>query len=166
MTDGARPVTAVELLQVDGDDLRLDRLVQLYQYEWTGLIPHAVGLDARFAQVDLAAYRDRDRHAAFLLVDGGDRRPLGFALIERDDDGCWHVEEFFVMVGERRRRLGADAARQVMATRPGPWSLTVRPENPGALAFWRAVLPGADERAEPGDDGVTRTRLSAVIGGA
>jgi len=53
----------------------------------------------------------------------------------------------------------------VVATRPGPWTLTVRPENPAALAFWRAAWPDAVEVLEPGADGITRTRLSMVAGG-
>jgi predicted acetyltransferase len=146
------------LLQVDADDVRLDRLLQLYMFEWTALIPRPIGPDARFDYPDLPAFGDHERHAAYLFLDG--ELPVGFALVLHDDAGAWHIEEFFVLIAARRQGLGAGAARQLLATRAARWTWTVRPENPGALAFWRRVAPAAAETVEVGADGVTRTRLT------
>lgn len=149
----------VAMVQIDADDARLDRLLQLYQHEWSGLIPRPIGKDARYEYPDLALFRDREHHAAFLFL-GVDRpAPLGFALAIHDDTH-WHVDEFFIIAGVRRQGVGTVAAQLLIASRPGPWTLTVRPENPRALAFWRAVFSGAEERIEVGTDGVARTRLS------
>ena len=150
----------ISLEPVDGLDARLARLVQLYIHEWSALIPIAIGADATYRHEGLPLYRDRDDRAAFLLIDAETQSPLGFALILRDPSDCWHVEDFFVIAGARRRGVGVAAARALFAQRPGRWTFTVRPENPAALAFWRRVVPAARETLEPGDDGVTRTRLS------
>jgi len=153
-----------ELVQVDCDDARLGRLLQLYIHEWSGRLPVPIGADALYAYPGLAAYRDREAHRAFLFF--VDNVPLGFALVLRDDAGRWNVEEFFVIAGARKRGVGAAAARRIFVALSGPWTFTVRPENPEGLAFWRRAVPGADERVELGDDGVARTRFSFVAGGA
>lgn len=149
----------LSLVTVAHDDPRLDRLLQLYMHEWSALVATPIGADARYTYADLPAWRDTDRHAAYLVID---EVPIGFALAARDDSGIWHVEEFFVVAGARRHGAGAIAARALFAAHPGAWSWTVRPENPAALAFWRRVAPDARVTAEPGADGVTRTRMVVV----
>jgi len=150
------------LIQVDADEPRLGRLLQLYLHEWSAVVPTRIGDDALFRYDELALYRGEETCAAFLFLDEGDGRPLGFGLAMRDAGRCWSVEEFFVIAGARRRGIGTRAAQLLLAARPGPWTLTVRPENPGALAFWKRVVPGAGVATEHGEDGATRTRLSFV----
>lgn len=145
------------LAKVGADDPRLDRLLQLYMHEWSALLPIALNEEARFVYAKLPAYRDVDGHVAYLVLD--DRRPLGFVLARRDEER-WHVEEFFVIHGGRRRGIGSAAVRDLVALHPGAWTLTVRFESPAALAFWRRAVPGAVERVEVGADGIRRTRLS------
>jgi predicted acetyltransferase len=146
------------LVRVAHDEPRLDRLLQLYMHEWSALVPTAIGADARYVYPTLSAWADQARHAAYLLLDADDR-PLGFALVAIDDDGVAHVEEFFVIAGARRHGVGATAAHALFATHAGAWSWTVRPENPAALAFWKRIAPTATVTAEPGRDGVVRTRM-------
>jgi predicted acetyltransferase len=155
---------AVALVEVGMNDDRLVRLLQLYIHEWSALIPVALGEDGLFV------YDGIDPEgAAFLFVDGESAALLGFALIEphtgllRCASRAWSVTEFFVVAGERRRGTGRAAARVLFATHPGSWTLTVRPENPLALAFWRGVIPGAEERVELGDDGIARTRMTFCV---
>ncbi len=153
----------VELVPVAIDDPRLGRLLQLYQHEWSAVVATPIGDDALFTYAELPLYRDRDARAAYLFIDADNgRTPLGFALVMRDDTACWHVEEFFIVAGARRRGRGAVAARRLFIEHPGRWTFTVRPENPGALAFWRRIVGDADERVEVGSDGVVRRRLSFV----
>jgi predicted acetyltransferase len=135
-------------------------LLQLYIHEWSDRVVAPIGPDALYVYRDLERYQDRDAHAAFLFLDEQDHRTIGFALSLRDEGDVWHVEEFFVIAGARKRGVGAAAARRLFATHPGPWTLTVRPENPGGLAFWRRIAPDAREAVETGSDGVARTRLS------
>jgi len=153
----------VALIPVDVDDERLGRLLQLYIHEWSGLIPVAINTDALYVYEKLPLYRDRDARAAFLFLDPATATPVGFALVMRDATGRWHVEEFFVIAGARRRGLGRNGAAALFAALRGRWTLTVRQENRLALKFWRSVSPACEERVEVGDDGVTRTRLSFAV---
>jgi predicted acetyltransferase len=150
----------IALAQIDADDARLGRLLQLYMHEWSEFVPSTIGPDALYTYDELASYRDCEAGAAYLFLDGD--LPLGFALIAPFTSGGWGVEEFFVVAGARRRSVGRDAAAALFATRPGRWTLTIRPENLRARTFWRSILPDADECVEVGDDGVGRTRLSFV----
>ena len=146
----------LQLARVAHDDVRLDRLLQLYMHEWSARVATLIGSDARYTYRDLAAWTDRERHAAYLFLDDA---PVGFALVARDLTETWHVEEFFVIAGVRRRGAGAIAAHALFAAHGGPWTWTVRPEHPAALAFWRRVAPDARVSAEHGGDGITRTRM-------
>lgn len=150
------------LAKIDADDPRLDRLLQLYIHEWSARLPIPLNEEARFVYAKLPNYRDLDGHAAHLILDDDRRSPVGFALARRDDSERWHVEEFFVIYGARRRGVGIAAARAFVGLYPGPWTLTVRFENPAALEFWRRAAPGADETVEVGTDGIRRTRLSWI----
>jgi predicted acetyltransferase len=156
----ARRRPAIALEQVHGGDARLGRLVQLYLHDWSAMIPLPIDADGSFPHDELPLYGAEGGRVAFLLHDEERGAPVGFALLLLDAAGCWHVEDFFVVAGLRRRGVGTAAARALFATRPGRWSLTVRPENPSALAFWSRVVPGARRTLEIGRDGVTRTRLS------
>ena len=151
------------LVRVDCHDVRLTRLLQLYIHEFSAILPIPIGPDALFQYPDLPHYTcEAMEHVAYLFVDSDALTPLGFALIDFDAPS-WQVKEFFVLAGARGRGLGARAATALFAQHPGPWTLTVRPESPSALAFWRAVATGAEERIEVGErDGIRRTRLSFV----
>jgi predicted acetyltransferase len=147
----------VTLVEVDAGDARLGRLLQLYMHEWSGKIPVAIGPDALFTYRELERFGSPAAGLAVLFLAEG--VPVGFALALPHGD-AWSVEELFVIAGARRKGVGLAAARGLFAMRPGRWTLTVRPENPEALAFWRKVGVVEDERVEVGDDGVARTRLS------
>jgi len=148
----------VKIERVDAGDVRVARLLQLYLHEWSAVVPKArIGKDALFPYDD--AVDD-----AWLFVDDDDGRLLGFAFTTVAAAGRSHVEEFFVLLAERRRGTGTRAAHALFGTRPGPWTFTVRPEKPGALTFWRRAVAeaggGVVESVEVGDDAVARTRIS------
>lgn len=141
-------------LPVPRNDARLARLLQLYLHEWSGRITLPIGDDALYGYPDLDHWEGDDHEAVLFLEDA---RIIGFALAARDVS-TWHVEEFFILLGERRRGLGARAFEALAARHPGAWTLTVRPENPEGLAFWQRVV-GTPPVAEPGDD-VVRQRFN------
>ncbi|HVV87994.1 MAG TPA: GNAT family N-acetyltransferase, partial [Kofleriaceae bacterium] len=163
-TAAAAARDSIDLVPVAIDEPRLQALLQDYMQEWSALIAVPADEHGRHVYPDEAHYRDDPSRGVHLFVDGGaGGAPVGFALTMRDASGVRHVEEFFVVGGARRRGLGARVARRLVALAPGAWTLTVRPENPRALAFWRAAFPGAIEALEPGGDGVVRTRLSFEV---
>ena len=149
----------VALVPVDVDDERLGHLLQLYLHEWSGLLAVPTR-DGALYHPELHLYRGSDTRAAFLFIAPAAATPLGFALAMRDPTWCWHVEDVFVIADARRRGIGKSAAEALFTAHPGRWTLTVRPENPRALRFWRSVSRVADEQVEIGADGIARTRLS------
>ena len=152
-------VPVISLVGVAMDDARVARLLQLYLHEWSGIFPERVrvGPDALFVYP-----KTSDHMRAALFLDES-AVPAGFALITRDERRVAHIEEFFVLVGVRRHGVGTAAARALIESEPGAWTLTVRPENVGALEFWRCTMPGAVETVEVGVDGVVRTRLTLGV---
>lgn len=82
---------------------------------------------------------------------------VGFALLCRDDEsGRMQIAEFFIRPRHRRGRTGLVAARHLISRFPGPWRITQRERNSGAIAFWHAVLDGFVDYQE------TTTRTDAV----
>jgi predicted acetyltransferase len=153
MADGAR---GVNLVEVELRDERLAELLQDYMREWSHMIEVPVGDDGRFVfHHELPA-----GSMAFLFAEGYCGGTVGFVIVAPYGDGSWSVEEFFVIPQARRRGVGVMAARTVFAWHAGRWTLTIRPENPGALGFWRRAMPEAVEREEPGEDGIVRTRMT------
>lgn len=140
------------------DDPRLARLLQLYMHEWSGRLPLVIGPDGLFTYPHTADYVDDD-HEAVLFLD--EERLVGFALARRLENHAWQVQEMFVVAGERRRRAGIAAFEALTARHPGPWTLTVRRENPEALSFWRRAI-GEEPHEEHGGDAVVRYRFRFV----
>jgi predicted acetyltransferase len=146
----------IDVLRVPANDVRLGRLLQLYMHEWSDKVPIPLGADALYVYPHLDRFAG-EAHECVLFF--ADTRLVGLALAFGDDRGTWHVEEMFVVAGERSRGVGAAAFAALTALRPGRWTLTVRPENPRALAFWTRLLPVAPV-PELGADGVTRSRFT------
>jgi predicted acetyltransferase len=151
----------VTLARIDANDQRLAHLMQLYIYEWSALIRVPIGDDALFRYDFVELAQDHEKRIPFLFL-MPPASPVGFGLIVHET-GLATVEEFFIIAGARRHGLGLAAAQALFATRPGPWTLTVRSENPAALKFWRRVAPGADEQVAVGADGMIRTRLRFTV---
>ncbi|WP_437721834.1 GNAT family N-acetyltransferase [Sorangium sp. So ce861] len=152
----------VALERVSANDVRLQRLLQLYLHEWSARVRVPIGPDALYTYPKLAPLD------AYLFLDIDAGVPVGFALTYLDDRGTQHVEEMFVIAGARRSGVGRGAMQQLFAVHPGPWTLTVRPENPEGLAFWRRTTAefesiAIDEREERGADGIVRTRFSFTM---
>jgi predicted acetyltransferase len=121
----------------------LERLMQLYAYDWSPLVGLDVDAEGRFSGVDLAPYWRDDLHHPFVLrVDG---RPAGFALVIgksrlTGEVGVHDMAEFFVMRRYRRQGVGSAAARAAFDAFRGPWEVRQRDEYPEATRFWRTVI--------------------------
>ncbi|GAA1941632.1 hypothetical protein [Amycolatopsis minnesotensis] len=57
-----------------------------------------------------------------------------------DNDGSRNLGEFFVVRKYRRRGVATAAARLLFSRYPGVWTLTFDHDNPGAAAFWLALI--------------------------
>jgi predicted acetyltransferase len=121
----------------------LERLFQLYAYDWSELGRVEIGADGRFAVASLDPYwRDEHRHPFLIRVDG---KLAGFALVIGQSrlsgaTGVFDMAEFFVMRVYRRKGVGQAAAAAAFGRFSGPWEIRQRDENVAATAFWRRVI--------------------------
>jgi len=147
-------VTAVEAPAAQR--LVLDRLLQLYKYDFSEFAPigspHGeVDAEGRFTYPSLESYWQDSGRIPLLIR--ADDHIAGFALVNQ-----WcalglpldhAVAEFFVLRKYRRARIGTRAAMLIFRRYPGRWEVPVAWYNPPALAFWRhvtqAVAPGKVE---------------------
>jgi len=119
----------------------LERLWQLFAHdvsERSGMLP---GPDGAFPTERLvAAFEDADRQPHLVVLDG---HPVGFAVVRGLDAPARVVNAFFVVRSVRRRGIGREAARAVLALRPGAWEIPFQDDNTPAVAFWRRVAQDA-----------------------
>ncbi len=73
--------------------------------------------------------------------------PVGFALVVRprtpsagESAARYAMSEFFVRRSHRRLGVGRDAAQLIFDRFAGEWEVVEYERNPGAVAFWRAVI--------------------------
>lgn len=119
----------------------VEHLWQLYRHdlsEFRGMLPEPDGL---FPLRHLGSFYDDPDRAAYLLVH--ESRPAGFAFVKGVQQEPRSVGEFFVVRAMRRRRLGRDAALELLRRHPGLWEIAFQEENPGAARFWRGTATEA-----------------------
>jgi predicted acetyltransferase len=121
----------------------LERLLQLYQYDFSEILEHDAAADATYSFVSADDYWDgKDHHALLVEVDG---KLAGFALVRRGsaltgDGDVMDMDEFFVMRKYRRRGVGREVARRCFEMFPGRWEVAEVAPNAVAQAFWRKVI--------------------------
>ena len=121
------------------DKPRLAAMVRDYVAEMAAFAPD-VDPHAPYHYFDLYWSEPDKRFSFWLTVDGTE---AGFALIRREpENGRVQMAEFFVAPPFRRQGIGQAAARRLIGRFPGPWEITQREMNSGAIAFWHRVLDG------------------------
>ena len=126
----------------------VERLWQLYSHdlsEFRGVMPDGDGL---FTPGRLPLYFGNPDRCGYLIFHGS--ALAGFALIRGLSEGPRVMGEFFVVRASRRRRVGQQAALQVLELHPGRWEIAFQEENPAAARFWRrvATASGATSQEE------------------
>ena len=125
------------------------RLFELYLYDFSEM--EQADVDENGLYVPPAApfvarhWTEPGKHACLLRVAD---KPAGFALLWEsspfpDSSQRRYLSAFFVMRAYRRRGYGEAMARELFARFPGPWQVLEVRANPGAQAFWRAVIAEA-----------------------
>ena len=146
-------MSAGEVLVPVAEKSALAAMMQDYIAEMAQIIP-GVRVGQPYPQFDLYWTEPESRWPFWLIVDGIN---AGFALVSRDvPTGLVEMEEFFVVRGHRHHGIGMAAARRLIGRYPGPWTITQRETNTGAIAFWHRVLDGFVRYDE------TTTRSDAV----
>lgn len=118
----------------------LARLLELYQYDFSEFDAMDVDERGMYGYPYLDNYwTEENRYAYFIKIDN---KLAGFAMVcghcyVSDDTDTLFMAEFFVMKKYRKQGVGKEAASEVLKMHPGKWELTVHPNNPGALVFWK-----------------------------
>lgn len=131
----------------ESDQPLLDRMMQLYLYDFSETTGYDLGADGRYEYAWLPSYAtDVDRHAFLARADG---HLAGFALVREGEET--EMAEFFVARKYRRSGLGTTLARDVFARFPGPWRVKQLKTNLTAICFWQSAIPVAwEQRTLPG----------------
>ncbi len=123
--------------------LVVERLMQLYLYDFSELEGFDIGHDGLFEGDPLDSYwTETDRYV--FLISAADRM-VGFALINsytclEENSGAKSIAEFFVMRAFRRQGIGKAAARRIFDMFPGKWEVRQIRSNVGGRQFWRNVI--------------------------
>jgi predicted acetyltransferase len=122
----------------------LERLMQLYAYDFSEIMNLEIGLDGRFAGGPPLAscWSEPWRHAFVIRVDG---KIGGFCILDErsrltGDFAVADVAEFFVLRRYRRMGVGRLAARAAFAKYPRRWEVRETAANVAATGFWRRVI--------------------------
>jgi predicted acetyltransferase len=120
----------------------VERLVQLYEYEFSGHFGSDIGDDGLYHTMNLDAIWQDPFRVFLMRVDG---HLAGFALVTRhpayvEPGEAWLMNEFFVLRKYQRQGVGEQAAGLVFDQFPGRWEVAEQAENSGAQAFWRVVI--------------------------
>jgi len=121
----------------------LDRLNQLYAYDFSEFMGLDVGEDGRFSGGTPIAscWSHAWRHAFLIRAEG---RIAGFTILDDQsritgDPHVADVAEFFVMRRFRRQGVGRLAAFQAFSCSPR-WEVRQTAANVTATAFWRRTI--------------------------
>lgn len=134
------------------DRALIDGLAQFYIYDFSEMSPITdtdfdFGPDGRHSSLPgINDYWQDERAVALVIRYEG--RVAGFVLINSHShrDGGFverNMGEFFVARQFRRRGIGAEAVRQVLAAYPGRWEMAVVERNELAKAFWPRAIGAA-----------------------
>lgn len=121
----------------------LERLLQLYLYDFSEIDPDDVEEDGRFSYDVLDRYGREPGHYALLLRVRS--KPAGFALVDEhstlpDSAHRHYVHEFHVLRAHRRCGYGLAMAWAVFDRYPGLWQIEEIGPNLQAQAFWRRAV--------------------------
>ena len=141
------------------DEAVLERLFQLYQYDFSEIMGGDVEDDGVFRYISLGGVWDDDRAHVYIARVAG--RLAGAAIvIERShftgDMDVSYMDEFFVMRKYRRAGVGSEFAARLFDIFPGRWEVAQVAPNTEAMLFWRSVIRAYtsgnfDERIENSD---------------
>jgi predicted acetyltransferase len=125
------------------DKYILERLMQLYLYDFSAIEGFDVGRDGLFETTSLDSYWRESGRYPFLIC--ADNQVAGLLLVNshtciEENSGAKSIAEFFVMRGYRRRGVGRFAARQTFDKFPGKWEVRQMTRNAAGQSFWRTVI--------------------------
>jgi predicted acetyltransferase len=149
MRSDEHPVS-VTLATTDEKPL-IEGLSQFYIYDFSEMGPKTTDFpfDATGRFNPLPEFDDFwRREGRYALVIRSGEETAGFALLNTHSHITGgeverNMAEFFVARGFRRRGVGMEAVRQILAAYPGHWETAVVERNLAAKAFWPKAIAAA-----------------------
>lgn len=88
----------------------------------------------------------------------------GFAIVH-SENGVTDMSDFYIRPAYRRRGIGFDFARALVARFPGSWTLSQYKAKVDSIAFWRSVIDDRSftEQEYTSANGNARVRQSFVF---
>src|SRR5580704_1158083 len=126
------------------DELLLDRLMQLYAYDFSEFMGWDVDDTGRFpVGTPLASCWTTPWRHAFLIR--AESHIAGFMILDErsrltGDPTVVDVAELFVLRHYRRKGVGASAATRAFSMYPRSWEVRQTIANTAATAFWRRTI--------------------------
>lgn len=125
-------------------DLRLKRLLQFYQYDWSEISNESkLSTTGLYHYIDLNKFWRFPRSKVFLIKVSDEI--AGFVMLKKhsflsDEKPVMAIDEFFVMRKFRKQNIGTEVAIKLFNTFRGAWQVSETVENKGAQKFWRKVI--------------------------
>lgn len=138
------PLTAPVHVFPAGVDQReiLERLWLLFRHDMSEYDRHLPRPDATYRSERLESALTDPTWAGHLVRLG--EAPVGLVVLRSLDREPFVLNSFFVVRAARRSGVGSEAVRQVLAARPGWWTVAFQQSNPAAVSFWRRVAASHD----------------------
>jgi len=123
----------------------LERLMQIYLYEFSAIEGFDVGGDGLFEYQACALdcyWAEADRSPFLIYIDD---RLAGFAMVNAytvldENKGARSIAEFFVMGRYRRKGVGKRVAFDIFDRFRGKWEVREIQDNDAGQKFWRSVI--------------------------
>lgn len=135
----------IELEKIENkNDLRLKRLLQLYQYDWSEISSKGkLNGQGLYNYIRLNRFWRHPESKAYLFkVDG---ELAGFVMIKKysyleNEKPVNCLDEFFIMRKFRKQKIGTEVAIKIFNMIPGSWQVSETVENKIAQKFWKKVI--------------------------
>jgi predicted acetyltransferase len=113
----------------------VENLWQLYRHDLSEFRSTMPSTNGKFPLKRLPSFFDDPDRAGYLIYDHEEL--AGFALVRGIVKPPLEMSEFFILRALRRSKIGFNAAKLIIETRPGIWGIPFQQENPGAARFWK-----------------------------
>ncbi len=125
-------------------DLRLKRLLQFYQYDWSEINGEGkLSPTGLYRYVNLNKFWRNLQSKAFIIQVSDE--VAGFVLLKKhtylsEEKPVRVIDEFFVLRKFRKQKIGTEVALKLFNTFRGEWQVSETVENEVAQKFWRTVI--------------------------
>lgn len=135
----------IELEKIENHkDIRLIRLLQLYQYDWSEITGDGKLNDkGLYKHINLNRFWRHPESKAFIIIVSGEI--AGFVMTKKysyiENEALVNcLDEFFIMRKFRKQQIGTEVATRIFNMMHGAWQVSETNENIIGQKFWKKVI--------------------------